>query len=184
MNDQRIYINGPGPSQTTVTASPSVATKGNSVMITGTVTDQSPNPDLQGTAAISDADQSRWMDYMVTKTIAEPIDVKGVDVTLQAVDPNGNVVNIGTVTSDQTGVFKKLWTPEIPGEYTIMAKFAGSQSYGGSAAETAIGISEAPAPTTTPQVAAPVDNTYTIIGTGIAILIAIAIIGLLVLRKK
>jgi hypothetical protein len=184
MNDQRIYINGPGPSETTVTASPSVTTKGSSVMITGTVTDQSPNPDLKGTAAISDADQSRWMNYMVTKTIAEPTDVKGVDVTLQAVDPNGNVVNIGTVTSDQTGVFKKLWTPEIPGEYTIMAKFAGSQSYGGSAAETAIGISEAPAATTTPQVTAAVDNTYTIIGTGIAILIAIAIIGLLILRKK
>ena len=88
-------------------------------MITGTVTDQSPNSALNGTPAISDADQGRWMDYMVTKTIAEPTNVTGVTVTLQAVDPNGNIVNIGTVTSDQSGVFKKLWTPEVAGEYTI-----------------------------------------------------------------
>ena len=43
MNDQRIYINGPGPSETTVTTSSSVTTQGSSVIITGTVTDQSPN---------------------------------------------------------------------------------------------------------------------------------------------
>ena len=61
------------------------------------------------------------MDYMVTKTIAEPTNATGVPVTLQAVDPNGNVINLGTVTSDQNGIFKQLWTPEIAGEYTINA---------------------------------------------------------------
>ena len=184
MNDQRVYINGPGPSETTVTTSSSVTTQGTSVMITGTVTDQSPNKDLKGTPAISDADQGRWMDYMVTKTITEPTNATGVPVTLQAVDPNGNVINIGTVTSDQSGVFKKLWTPEITGEYTIKATFAGTQSYGPSAAETAFGIQAAQATTTPPTTAAPVDNTYTIVGMGIAIIIAIALVGLLVLRKK
>ena len=154
-------------------------------MITGTVTDQSPNSALNGTPAISDEDQGRWMDYMVTKTIAEPTNVTGVDVTLQAVDPNGNIVNIGTVTSDQSGVFKKLWTPEVPGEYTIWAKFAGSQSYGGSSAETAVGISEASSATTSPPPqSGSVDNTWTIIGMGIVLLIAIVIIGVLVLRKR
>ena len=56
-------------------------------MITGTVTDQSPNTDLNGTPAISDADQGRWMDYMVTKTIAEPTNVTGVNVILTSSRP-------------------------------------------------------------------------------------------------
>ncbi len=155
MNDQQIYCIGPGQSATSISVSPSVTAQGNSVLITGSVTDQSPNEALKGTPAISDADQGRWMDYMVTKTITEPTDAKGVDVTLQALDPNGNLINIGTVTSDSHGVFKKLWTPEVPGEYTILAKFAGSQSYGSSTAETAVGISEAPAPTAAPTQAPP-----------------------------
>jgi len=184
MNDQQIYCIGPGQSATTVAASPSVTAQGNSVLITGTVTDQSANPALKGTAAISDEDQGRWMDYMVTKTIATPTDVKGVDVTLTAIDPNGNFVNIGTVTSDQSGTFKKLWTPEIPGEYTVVATFAGSKSYGNSFAETAIGITEPPAPTTAPQSPVAVDPTWTIVAMGLIVLIAVVIIGLLILRKK
>ena len=124
------------------------------------------------------------MDYMVTKTITEPTNATGVPVTLQAVDPNGNVINLGTVTSDQSGVFKKLWTPEITGEYTIKATFAGTQSYGPSSAGTAFGVQAAQATTTPQPPAAQVDNTYIIVGMGIAIIIAIAIVGLLVLRKK
>ncbi|MCW3984222.1 MAG: hypothetical protein NWE96_09550 [Candidatus Bathyarchaeota archaeon] len=179
MNDQRIYCIGPGPSETTVTASPSVTAQGNSVMITGTVTDQSPNQDLKGTAAISDQDQGRWMDYMVTKTIAEPTDVKGVPVTLTALDPNGNLIYIGTVTSDQSGLFKKLWTPEVPGEYTIYAKFEGSKSYGGSSATTAIGITEplaTPAPTEAPP--ASIADMYFIPAIA-GLFVAIIIVGLL-----
>jgi hypothetical protein len=185
LNDQRIYCIGPGPSATTVTASPSVITQGGSVLITGTVTDQSPNTDLKGTAAISDADQGRWMDYMVTKTIAAPTDVKGVEVTLDTIDPNGNFIHIGTVTSDMSGMFKKMFTPEVPGEYTIIATFAGSGSYGPSYAETAIGVQEAPPPTPPPPPEAPMPpyELY-IIGTGIAIIIAVAIVGTLLLRKQ
>lgn len=183
MNDQRIYCIGPGPSETTVTAT-GVATKGAGVMITGTVTDKSPNSALKGTAAISDADQGTWMNWMITKTIAEPTNLTGVPVTLLAIDPNGNYVTIGTTTSDQSGVFKKLWTPSITGEYTIIARFEGTQSYGPSTANTAVGITEAQAATGTPQPpVTPVDNTYVIVGMGIVLLIAIAIVGLLVLRK-
>jgi hypothetical protein len=183
MNDQRIYVNGPGPSQTTVTTSNTVTSQGTGVLITGSVTDQSPNPALKGTAAISDADQGRWMDYMVTKTIAEPTDAKGVNVVLTAVDPHGNQVTIGSVTSDQSGNFKKLWTPDVAGEYTIYAKFEGTQSYGPSAASTAVGVEAAHA-TTTPTTQSSVDNTYIIIGMGIAVIAVVAIVGLLVLRKK
>jgi hypothetical protein len=164
-------------------ASPSVITRGDSVLITGTVSDQSPNTDLKGTAAISDADQGSWMNYMVQKNIAMP-NVKGVEVSLDTLDPNGNFVHIDTVTSDGSGMFKKLWTPEVPGEYTIIASFVGSQSYGGSFAETAIGVGEAPPPTAPPEkIVFPPTETY-IIGATIAIIIAIAIVGILILRKK
>ena len=184
MNDQRIYINGPGPSMTTVTTSNSVTQQGGSVLITGSVLDQSPNPALKGTAAISDADQGRWMDYMVTKTITEPIDAKGVTVVLTAVDPNGNQVTIGTATSDASGNFKKLWTPEVQGEYTIYAKFEGTQSYGPSSASTAVGVEAAQATATPTAPQTQVDNTYVIIGMGAAIIVVVAIVGLLILRKK
>ena len=81
----------------------------------------------------------------------------------------------------QTAAF----TPEVPGKYTIIASFEGSEGYWPSQAETAINVEEAPvatpAPTPTP---APMTDTY-IIGFGTAMLIAI-IIGfvLLLLRKR
>lgn len=184
MNDQRIYVNGPGPSMTTVTTSNAVTQQGGSVLITGSVTDQSPNPALKGTAAISDADQGRWMDYMVTKTITEPVDVKGVTVVLTAVDPNGNQVTIGSATSDASGNFKKLWTPAVQGEYTIYAKFEGTQSYGPSSASTAVGVEAAHATATPTAPQTTVDNTYVIVGMGVAIIAVVAIVGLLILRKK
>ena len=54
----------------------------------------------------------------------------GVQVTLTAIDSNGVSYDIGTVTSDSKGMFKKLWvTPETEGEYSIIASFAGSDSY-------------------------------------------------------
>jgi outer membrane protein assembly factor BamB len=182
-NDMQVYCVGPGPSATAVAASPSVTAQGGSVLITGAVTDQSPNPDLKGTAAISDADQGPWMDYMLMKNIVMPT-VEGVEVSLDTLDPNGNFVHIGTVTSDASGMFKKLWTPEVPGEYTVIATFAGSLSYGPSYAETAVGITE-PIPTAQPPAyPQPIDPTWTIVGVGIAIMIVVVIIGLLILRKK
>jgi len=182
-NDMQVYCVGPGPSATTVAASPSVTADGGSILITGTVTDQSPNKALKGTAAISDADQGAWMNYMVMKNVVMPT-VEGIEVTLDTLDPNGNFVNIGTVTSDASGMFKKLWEPEVPGEYTIIATFAGSKSYGPSYAETAVGITEA-APSPTPvEYPQPIDPTWTIVGAAIAIIIVVIIIGLLMLRKK
>jgi hypothetical protein len=124
------------------------------------------------------------MEYLYMQQ-AMPTDAKGVEVTLDAVDPNGNFVPIGTVTSDTSGMFKKAFTPEVPGEYTIIATFAGSKSYGFSYAETAIGVSDAPAtPAPLPLALAAPDNTLTIIGMGIAVIIAVAIVGLLLLRKR
>jgi hypothetical protein len=121
---------------------------------------------------------------MVQQSVAAPMNVKGVEVTLDAVDPNGNFVHIDTVTSDMSGMFKKMFTPDVPGEYTIIATFAGSGSYGASYAETAIGVTEAPAATPTPTpLTLPPYETYTI-GAAIAVIIAIAIAVILILRKK
>jgi LPXTG-motif cell wall-anchored protein len=100
-----------------------------------------------------------------------------------------------------------MWIPPTQGEYTIIATFSGSDSYGSSYAETAIGVTEAPSPavlptstpspTITPTVAptataspSPVPNTGSTLGTEVYIAIAatavIAIIAAaaLVLRKR
>jgi hypothetical protein len=185
MNDQRVYCIGPGPSATTVAVSPSVTTHGSSVLITGTVTDQSPNTDLKGTAAISDADQGTWMNYMITKTIAAPTDVTGVEVTLDAIDPNNNFVHIGTATSDISGTFSYLWTPDVPGKYTVIATFAGSASYGSSFAETAVGISEAPSSPTPTTVTTQESPTLTYVLAAVIVLIILAVVVIVLqLRRK
>jgi len=114
-----------------------------------------------------------------------PTNLNGVEVTLDALDPNGNFISIGTVTSDASGLFKKMWMPEVPGEYTVIATFGGSESYWSSYAETSVGVSEAPSETSQP--AAQADNSMLLYGILVAIVIAI-VIGLvavvLVLRRK
>jgi hypothetical protein len=63
-------------------------------------------------------------------------------VKLETLDPNNNFYEIGTVTSDASGMFKLMWQPPVPGEYTIIATFEGSASYYRSYAETAMGVTE------------------------------------------
>jgi len=139
--DNRIYVFGKGPSATTVSVSPEVVPMGSSVLIKGTVTDQSAGQ--PGTPAIADKDMSAWMNYLKRQQPI-PANVEGVPVMLVAIGPDGNVINIDTVTSDMSGIFKKLWTPPSQGEYTITATFAGSDSYGSSYAETVMGVTAAP----------------------------------------
>ncbi|MCL2359274.1 MAG: PQQ-like beta-propeller repeat protein [Nitrososphaerota archaeon] len=178
-NDMRLTCIGPGPSATTVATSSAVISEGGSILITGSVTDLSPNTALKGTPAIADADQGPWMNYMVSKSIAKP-DVTGVEVYLEAHDPNGNIIQIGTATSDSNGVFKKLWTPDVPGEYSITATFKGSQSYGPSSAGTAIGVTDA-VQVSEPDYPQPIDNTMAIAGSAIAIIAVVIVIGLVIL---
>jgi hypothetical protein len=150
-NDLQIYAMGPGPSATSVTVKNDVVPLGSSVLITGTVTDQSSQPQLTGTAAVSDADQEFQMEFLIQHSIDQP-NLQGVPVTLTAIDSSGNKIAIGQRMSDGlSGTFKMLWTPPAVGEYTIVANFTGSQSYGPSYASTAIGVVAAtPAPVVTP----------------------------------
>jgi len=179
--DGMIYTFGKGPSKTTVTAPKVAVTLGESIIIEGTVMDQSPGQ--PGTPAISDEDMSAWMEYLhMQKPI--PADVKGVDVSIDVIDANGNFRNIGTTSSDIAGKFALMWEPDIPGQYTLIASFAGSESYGSSFDQTYIGVVEAPQPTAAPEATpTPMTDTY-VMGFGIAILAAIIIIGILLLRKK
>ena len=194
----QIVCIGKGPSATTVSAPQIVAAQGSSVMITGTVTDQSPsgrrnvngNIDLplKGTPAISDSSMDEWMEHVFLNR-PRPANATGVPVSLDTIDPNGNYVHIGDINCDATGAYGYQFTPEVPGTYQIIATFKGSNSYGSSLAQTymAVGEPEATsAPTVIPFSTATIESTimfYTL-GAAIAIIIAIAIVGILLLRKR
>jgi hypothetical protein len=123
------------------------------------------------------------MEYLYMQQ-AFPSNAQGVEVTIDAIDPNNNFVSLGTAVSDTSGAFSLMVEPEVPGKYTIIATFAGSKSYGPSYAETALGVMEAPATTPPPETPPAPDFTPTIVGTGIAIIAAVAIVGFLLFRKK
>ncbi len=196
--DNQIYCIGPGTSATTVNAPQADPTLGSSVTITGTVTDQTKSGrrnmnnlydfTLEGTPAISDESMGPWMEYLYENQ-AKPTNATGVPVELTAIDPNGNYIQIGSVTSDLTGAYGCNWKPEISGTYQIIATFHGSKAYSSSLAQTYLSVVEAAptnAPTTTPQtnLATTTDIImYLAVGV-IAIIISIAIVGLLLLRKR
>jgi hypothetical protein len=181
--DGRQYAFAPGPTATTVTAPMTAVTAGSNCVIEGTVTDQTPGP-AQGTPAISDAWMTPWMEYLYMDQ-PYPHDATGVPVSIDAVDPNNNFIHIGNATSDITGAFSYLWTPpNVPGKYTIIATFAGSNSYYSSYAETACPVSQPVVAAPAPTYPVPYDYTMTIIAGVIAIIIAVAIVGLILYRKK
>lgn len=137
--DMQIYTFGKGPSATTVSAPDVVVPLGSSIMITGTVTDQTPSS--KDTPAISDEWMGRWMEYLYMQK-PYPVDATGVEVYLEVTDDNDNTYLIGTTTTDKTGAFGFMYTPEIPGNFTVTATFPGSNSYGMSLATTYFAISE------------------------------------------
>jgi hypothetical protein len=166
-------------------------TQGSSVVIRGTVIDKSAGAEkiaaqmgfAGGVPAMSDEDQQAWMEYLYAGE-AMPQNAKGVEVSLDTLDPNGNFFHIDTATTDASGLFSYQYTPDVPGKYTIIASFLGSKSYWGSYAETALAVDPAPQATQPPEYPQPIDNTMVIVGMGIAIIIVIVIIGILILRKK
>ena len=196
--DNEIYCLGKGDSAMTLSGPQLVPTLGTSVVLTGTVTDQTPTGrrntndmfdfSLKGTPAISDEDMGAWMEYMFMGQ-GKPENAKGVPVTLSTLDPNGNFYEIGTTTSDINGNFGLTFTPEVPGDYQIFATFAGSKAYGASSASTYISIAEAPQASPSPTPAPPYGQTadaYLLpatIGTIVAV-VAVGLIIILMLRKR
>jgi len=186
--DGNNYCIGKGQTSTTVSVPQTAITAGTTVIISGTVLDQSPAQ--PNTPAISDANMSVWMDYLNMQNstlLNNPPNCIGVPVTLTAVDPNGNVVTIGTATSDYQGNYGFQWTPTIPGLYHIYATFAGSNSYYTSLASTYATVATAatPVPTASPVTGLATTSdlvTYIVVAI-VVIIIAIAIVGALLLRK-
>ena len=192
--DGKLYCVGKGPSATSVSIQNDVTTYGNKVMVTGSVIDiaAGTGQDEQtarfpnGVPAVSDESMGDWMEYVYMQK-PRPTNVTGVEVVISVLDPNGNNYEVGRATSDQSGFFKCVFTPDVPGEYTVVASFAGSQSYWGSYAETAVYVDEAPAATPVPTpTPAPMTDTY-VLGIGAGAIIAIVVIGMiliLMLRKR
>jgi len=142
-----------------------------------------------GVPCISDADQGHFM-AAVYEQQPVPTDMTGVPVTLTAIDPNGNVVTLGTTTSDASGTWSLTWTPpSVPGNYAITATFAGSGAYYGSSAETHVYVGSAPTPA--PPTASPPTGLASAgsLELGIALIAVIiivigAILIVLMLRKR
>lgn len=180
--DNRIYCFGKGQTDTTVSAPLTAVTAGQGVIITGTVTDQSSG--AEDTPAISDASMTPWMEYKYMQK-PMPNNATGVPVSIDAIDPNGNFIHIGDATSDTSGLYSYQWaTPNVPGKYTITATFEGSESYYSSYSETAMSVAEQPAtPSPYPVTVLPPTEMY-ILGSTVAIIIAIAIVAVLMLRKR
>ncbi len=181
--DGYTYGFGKGISKTTIEAPMTAATLGQSIVIKGTVLDQSSaQPD---TPCVSEQSMNEWMNYLHMQTTI-PANFVGVPVSIDAIDPNGNAVHIADVTSDMSGTYGYTWTPEIAGDYKVTATFGGSGAYGSSWAQTFVSVVNAPAatatPTTTAALTMPPFEVYFAAST-IAIIIAVAIIGLLILRK-
>ena len=189
-NDGLLYAFNKGLTATTVTATPGTA---NLITIQGTVTDQSPGQTAlgipeKGTPAISDEYMTPWMNYLFMQD-PKPNNATGVPVTVSITDPNHNIIANLNATSDINGVYAISWTPpSITGTYIFTASFAGSNSYYPSRGETGFSVGETTTPTTT---AVPNANlattadimTYFIVGV-IAMIIAVAIATVLILRKR
>ena len=166
-----------------------VIAKGGGVVIKGTVLDLSPAQ--PGTPCVSADSMSTQMEYL---HLQYPIDgiwgnetIEGVPVMLTAIDPNGDTIDIGEVTTNgYYGTFSIEWTPDMEGTYQIIASFNGDDSYGSSSASTNIVVGSASAtPTSTgdEQSITAADNTMIIVAMGIAVIIAVAIVGALLYKK-
>ena len=162
------------------------------VVIQGTVTDQSPGQTClgipeAGTPAISDASQEAWMEYLFEQQ-PQPMNATGVPVTLSVIDSNNNTRVIGQTVSDSSGLFSFQYKPDITGKYTVIASFAGSQSYFGSSGEASFAV-DAAAPTAAPPTATPtsVADVYfmpAIISLVVIMIVGFALLAVLALRKR
>ncbi len=187
--DNQIYCFGKGQTKTTVEASP-VINSNSQVLVTGTVTDQSPGntclgTPAAGTAAIDDAYMSRWMEYLYMQS-PKPTNATGVPVTLSYIDANKNFFTIGTTKTDANGQFSYTFTPDVPGAYTVIASFAGSNSYFSSSAQTHMGFEMPTGPTASPTAPQSAADIY-FIPMSVALFVLIIVVGVvlaLMLRRR
>jgi hypothetical protein len=194
--DGQIYAFGIGPSKTTVTAPDTGVVEGTPITITGTVTDISPGASEQAVAAnfpnglpcVSDASMTPFMEAVYEQQ-PMPTNITGVNVIISVLDSNHNSRVIGETTTNTNGFYSLSWAPDIPGNFTVTATFAGTLSYFGSSANAAFCASApaaTPAPTATPVSMAPTQNTmlYGFSAVIVVIVIIGAVLAVLTLRKR
>ncbi len=191
--DNQVYTVGRGTSAITVSAPNLAAATGQSVLISGSVTDtssgtkQTPQTERfpNGVPVASDASMTDWMGYVYQQK-PQPTNFTGVEVTINVVDANGNYRTIGTTTTDVKGTYALSWLPDIPGSYKVIATFAGTNGYWSSSAETYFVVDPAAeataAPTEIPPSMADLYFLPAIVGLFIALVVVIVLV-LLVLRK-
>jgi outer membrane protein assembly factor BamB len=189
--DNNMYAFGKGKTAVTISAPQTTVTQGTSVLIQGTVTDQSPAQ--KGTPAVSRESMSTWMEYLHMQNatlINNPPVPTGVPVKLTATDSSGKAVEIASVTSDGSGVFSTTWSPTSEGKYQIKASFDGTESYWASSSVTYLSVASAPTPaptpTPTPKSNLATSNDVFMIGalSIVVILVAMAVIVMLLRRKQ
>ncbi|MGE5532789.1 MAG: PQQ-binding-like beta-propeller repeat protein, partial [Bacillota bacterium] len=189
--DNQIYSYGKGPSAITVAAQPF----GSAIVIRGSVIDNSAGTRQNAPAAnfpdgvpcVSEASMSQFMEAVYQQQ-PMPTNVTGVPVGISVLDSNGNFRQIGRTTSDGSGMYTLTWIPDIPGNYTVVANFAGSESYYSSSAETSFYVGQAAATTATSTPAPPQSTADLYFVPAIAAIIVIVIIGFaviaLMIRQK
>lgn len=184
-SDGYMYWFGKGKTATTVTAPDVSVPIGTALTIKGTVLDLSPAQ--PNTPAVSVDSMSAMMEHVHIQRDL-PDNVTGVPVTLTAVGSDGSVTSIGsTMTNGYYGTFNVAWTPTKQDTYQIIASFAGDASYGSSSAATGVTVGPAPAQQEQVEPAAPTDLTpvyYGIVGAVVAIILAIAVATILIVRKR
>ena len=112
MYDGNIYCIGKGKTSTSVTIQNNVVSNDATALIKGNVLDQSPAQ--AGTPAVADSEMSQWMDYLHMQNatlLSNPPKPTGVSVTLTAIDPNGNTIDVGTTTTDYQGNYGFSFVP-------------------------------------------------------------------------
>jgi hypothetical protein len=129
---------------------------------------------------------SAWMEYLYMQK-PMPTNATGVEVLIDVLDSNGNYRNIGSTISDINGFFSYDWQPDIPGKFTVVARFAGSESYFASSAATSFTVMEQPEATPTPTPPPPSMADIYFLPATIGMILAILAVGLviiLMLRKR
>ncbi len=194
--DGQIYAFGLGPSKTTITAPNVGVTTATPITVSGRVTDISAGTKQdavaanfpQGLPCVSDASMTQFMEAVYEQQ-PMPTNTTGVPVTIFVTDSNHNTRAITTTTTSAAGDYGITWTPEIPGNFTITATFAGTQSYYGSSATTylyASATAPTQAPTASPLSMTTTQNTimYGFAAIVVVIVVCVAILAILMQRKR
>ncbi len=193
--DGQIYAYAQGPTKVTISAPQTGLTTDAPITLTGRITDISAGASQPVVAAnfpnglpcVSDDSMTGLMEAAYEQQPL-PSNLTGVPINVYVLDSNNNYRSIGTTTSNALGDWGLTWTPDISGNYTVYAVFAGTNAYYGSTASTYLyaGAPHATAvPTATPATGLASNATleYGIVAIIVVIVIIGAVLAMLVTRK-